>query len=107
MKKTLTALSLLLLLPSSSFACCGCAIVMASTNLLTATSKATIKEVDMSLGEYFNQVVTKENERYLSSLKNTPRDIQDGTKVHKEMFMAYDKLAHTIKKENNIKSNIK
>jgi len=94
----------LLLSGKTLFACCGCAIVIASMNALTAGTKATVKEVDETLGIYFKQQVVAENERYLKSLKNTKKVVENSTKLNKGMFLEYDKINFDIQKEALVNS---
>ena len=98
------ATTTLILSGKSLFACCGCAIVIASMNALTAGTKGAIKEADETLGMYFKQQVVAENERYLKSLKNTKEVVENSTKLNKGMFLEYDKINFVIQKEALVNS---
>ncbi len=93
------AMTALLLSGESLFACCGCVIVTASMKALVGGTEGAIKEADTALGVYFKQQVVAENERYLKSLKNTKKVVEDSTKLNKGMFLEYDKINFAIRKE--------
>jgi len=91
-----------IILANNLSACCGCLIVNASMKSLRTTTKTALEEINRKADQRFKAKVLKQNERYLSELKTVKTDIENGITLHKQMFLEYDKISYTIKKQNLI-----
>jgi len=94
----------LTLLTNKLSACCGCAIVNSAMAELRAATSESLQEIEMTTAQRFKEKVLRQNERYLSELQTVKTDIDNGTKINKEMFKAYDNITFTIKKQNSIQA---
>lgn len=91
---------LFLLSGKTLFACCGCALVIASMNILKSSTKSTVSEINLTLGSYFRQEVVSQNKRYLKALESMPHTINDSIKLNIGAMKEYHKINFVIQKKN-------
>lgn len=91
-----------LIITSKLSACCGCAIVIASTTLLKTTTKASIEAADASLSSYFEETIKKNTEGSLIATKSTEEAMSSSLKLTEETYLLYDKILFNTYKTNSV-----
>jgi len=97
----------LLLLNSSLSACCGCALVVASMNALTATIKSSVKAGDKMTAMLYDNTVGKNNRDSLKETERRLRELSNTLKIKELGAKCDNKIIFELKKSNNTQNIIK